>query len=142
MQLSGGDVIHFGAGKRIEVIHTPGRAAGRVSDLWRGNVFTGDTLLIDGCGRTDLQSVSFALLYGRVVGKLFALPDTMRMWPSHDCKGRSVSTFGSEKHHKARTANRSKDKIGVLMAALNFPKPELIDIAMHADQNLRLPHEI
>ena len=140
VQLNDGDVIRFGAHDQIEVLHTPGHTAGSVSYVWRGNVFTGDTLLIDGCGRTDFQSGSSAALFDSVVGKLFALPDATRVWPGHDYKGQSVSTIGWEKRHNARLANRSKEEFGALMAALNLPKPKLIDIAVPANQNLGLPH--
>ena len=140
VQLNDGDVICFGLDERIEVLHTPGHTAGSVSYVWRGNVFTGDTLLIDGCGRTDFQSGSSQALYDSVVGKLFALPDTTRMWPGHDYNGQSVSTIGWEKRHNARLANRGKEDFAALMAALNLPKPKLMDIAVPANQNLGLPH--
>ena len=140
VQLNDGDVIRFGPHEQIEVLHTPGHTAGSVSYVWRGNVFTGDTLLIDGCGRTDFQSGSSAALFDSVVGKLFALPDTTRMWPGHDYKGQSVSTIGWERRHNSRLGNRSKEDFGALMAALNLPKPKLIDIAVPANQNLGLPH--
>ena len=104
-------------------------------------MFTGDTLLIDGCGRTDFQSGSSQALYDSVSVKLFALPDTTRTWPGHDYKGQSVSTIGWEKRHNARLANRSKEDFVALMAALNLPKPKLIDIAVPANQNLGLPHD-
>ena len=141
VQLNDGDVICFGPHDRIEVMHTPGHTAGSVSYIWRGNVFTGDTLLINGCGRTDFQSGSSAALFDSVVGKLFTLPDTTRMWPGHDYKGHSVSTIGWEKRHNARLANHIKEDFGALMAALNLPKPKLIDIAVPANQNLGLPHD-
>ena len=140
LQLNDGDVIRFGADERIEVLHTPAHTAGSVSYVWRGNVFTGDTLLIDGCGRTDFQNGSSEALYDSVTGKLFALPDATRVWPGHDYKGQSVSTIGWEKRHNARIANRSREDFGALMAALNLPKPKLIDIAVPANQNLGLPH--
>lgn len=140
VQLNDGDIIAFGAGEQIVVLHTPGHTAGSVSYLWRGNIFTGDTLLIDGCGRTDFQSGSSAALFESVVGKLFTLPDATRMWPGHDYKGQSVSTIGWEKRHNARIANRSKEEFGSLMAALDLPKPKLIAIAVPANQNLGLPH--
>lgn len=140
VQLNDGDIIAFGADDQITVLHTPGHTAGSVSYLWRGNVFTGDTLLIDGCGRTDFQSGSAAALYDSVVGKLFALPDTTRLWPGHDYKGQSVSTIGWEKRHNARLAGSSKEEFVALMGALNLPKPALIDIAVPANQNLGLPH--
>jgi sulfur dioxygenase len=140
VQLNDGDVVRFGPDERIEVLHTPGHTAGSVSYLWRGNVFTGDTLLIDGCGRTDFQGGSASALYDSVTAKLFALPDAMRVWPGHDYKGQSVSTIGWEKRHNARLANRGKEEFGVLMAALDLPRPELIDIAVAANRNLGLPH--
>lgn len=140
VQLNDGDIIRFGAGEQIAVLHTPGHTAGSVSYVWRGNVFTGDTLLIDGCGRTDFQSGSADALYDSVVGKLFALPDATRVWPAHDYKGQSVSTIGWEKRHNARLANCSKEDFKVLMAGLDLPKPKLIDIAVPANRNLGLPH--
>lgn len=113
-----------------------------MSYLWRGNVFTGDTLLIDGCGRTDFQSGSSGDLYDSVTGKLFALPGDTRMWPGHDYKGQSVSTIGWEKLHNARLANRSREQFAELMAALNLPKPKMLDIAVPANQNLGLVHSV
>jgi sulfur dioxygenase len=141
VQLNDGDIVGFGAGERIEVLHTPGHTAGSVSYAWRGNVFTGDTLLIDGCGRTDFQSGSAAALYESVVGKLFALPDAVRVWPGHDYKGQSVSTIGWEKRHNARLANRSKEDFVALMAGLNLPHPKLMDVAVPANKNLGLPRD-
>jgi glyoxylase-like metal-dependent hydrolase (beta-lactamase superfamily II) len=111
-----------------------------MSYVWRGNVFTGDTLLIDGCGRTDFQSGSAEALYESVTGKLFALPDDTRMWPGHDYKGQSVSTIGWEKRHNSRLANRTRAAFVKLMGELNLPRPKLIDVAVPANQNLGLPH--
>jgi len=142
MQLKDGDVLAFGNGETIEVLHTPGHTAGSMSYVWRGNVFTGDTLLIDGCGRTDFQSGSADALYDSVTRKLFALPDATRMWPGHDYKGQSVSTIGWEKRHNSRLANRSRDAFIQLMGELNLPKPKLIDVAVPANQNLGLPHGV
>ncbi|WP_307734716.1 MBL fold metallo-hydrolase [Massilia hydrophila] len=139
MQLGDGDVIGFGKGEEIRVLHTPGHTAGSMSYVWRGNVFTGDTLLIDGCGRTDFQSGSADALYDSVNDKLFALPDDTLMWPGHDYKGQAVSTIGWEKRNNARLANRSRADFVQLMAGLNLPKPKLIDVAVPANQNLGLP---
>jgi len=139
LQLADGERIGFGAGEQIEVLHTPGHTAGSMSYLWRGNVFTGDTLLIDGCGRTDFQSGSAQALYDSVTGKLFVLPDDTLVWPAHDYKGQSVSTIGWEKRHNARLANRSRQEFVALMAGLDLPLPGLIDMAVPANQNLGLP---
>ena len=140
VQLADGDVIRFGNGEQILVLHTPGHTAGSMSYVWRGNVFTGDTLLIDGCGRTDFQSGSSEALYDSAMNKLFVLPDATLVWPAHDYKGQSVSTIGWEKRHNARLANHSKREFVDLMAALHLPRPKLIDIAVPANQNLGLPH--
>jgi len=140
LQLNDGDVLRFGDAEEIRVLHTPGHTAGSMSYLWRGNVFTGDTLLIDGCGRTDFQSGSSDALYDSVTGKLFALPDDTRMWPGHDYKDQAVSTIGWEKRHNARFANRSREDFHILMSELKLAKPKLIDIAVPANQNLGLLH--
>jgi glyoxylase-like metal-dependent hydrolase (beta-lactamase superfamily II) len=121
-------------------MHTPGHTAGGVCFLWRGNVFTGDTLLIDGCGRTDFQSGSAEALYDSIIGKLFTLPDPTRVWPAHDYNGQSLSTIGWEKKHNARLAGRDKESFVRLMGSLNLPKPKMIDIAVPANQNLGVRH--
>ena len=140
VQLNDGDVIRFGNDEPVKALHTPGHTAGSMSYVWRGNVFTGDTLLIDGCGRTDFQSGSSDALYDSVIEKLFTLPDETRMWPGHDYKGQAVSTIGWEKRHNTRLANQSRADFGKLMSELNLPKPKLIDLAVPANQNLGLPH--
>jgi sulfur dioxygenase len=142
LQLADGDVVSFGKDEQIIVLHTPGHTAGSMSYLWRGNVFTGDTLLIDGCGRTDFQSGSAEQLYDSAMSKLFVLPDDTRVWPGHDYKGQSVSTIGWEKRHNARLANRSRDEFIALMAELDLPKPRLIDVAVPANQQLGLAHGV
>jgi sulfur dioxygenase len=140
LQLNDGELIRFGKAEEIRVLHTPGHTAGSMSYVWRGNVFTGDTLLIDGCGRTDFQSGSADALYDSVHAKLFTLPDDTRMWPGHDYKGQSVSTIGWEKRHNARLSERSREDFVRLMGELNLPRPKLIDMAVPANQNLGLPH--
>jgi len=140
VQLDDGDTVRFGGGEEIRVLHTPGHTAGSVSFLWRGNVFTGDTLLIDGCGRTDFQGGSAGSLYDSVTCKLFTLPDATLVWPAHDYKGQSVSTIGWEKRHNARLANRSRDDFVALMDKLDLPRPKLMDIAVPANRALGLAH--
>jgi len=138
-QLEDGEVVRFGD-EAITVLHTPGHTAGSVSFLWRGNLFTGDTLLIDGCGRTDFQGGSAGALYDSVHDKLFALPDATRVWPGHDYRGQSVSTIGWEKRHNARLAGRARDDFIALMGALDLPQPKLIDVAVPANRRLGLAH--
>src|SRR4051812_44705112 len=100
-QLQHGDTLRFG-GEQVEAMHTPGHTAGSMCYLWRGHVFTGDTLLIDGCGRTDFQSGSATALYRSITEMLFRLPDDTMVWPGHDYQGRSHSTIGQEKRGNAR----------------------------------------
>jgi sulfur dioxygenase len=140
LQLGDGDVVRFGTGEEIRVMHTPGHTAGSVCFLWRGHLFTGDTLLINGCGRTDFQSGSADALYDSITMKLFMLPDETRVWPAHDYKGDAVSTIGWEKRHNARVANRDKASFVQLMNNLKLPKPKMIDIAVPANQNLGMRH--
>src|SRR5512133_3024124 len=96
VQLKDGEVLRFG-GEELKALHTPGHTAGSMSYLWRGHVFTGDALLIQGCGRTDFQSGSAAALYRSITEVLFALPPDTVVWPAHDYQGRSHSTIGAEK---------------------------------------------
>ena len=94
VQLRHGDTLRFG-GEQIVALHTPGHTAGSMSYVWRHHVFTGDTLLIDGCGRTDFQSGSSAQLYRSITEVLFALPDETIVWPGHDYRGRTHSRSGT-----------------------------------------------
>jgi glyoxylase-like metal-dependent hydrolase (beta-lactamase superfamily II) len=142
VQLHDGDGIEFGGLERIAVIHTPGHTAGSMCYLWRGNLFTGDTLLVDGCGRTDFQGGSAGALYDSVTSKLFSLDDATRIWPGHDYKGQSVSTIGWEKRHNARLAGRARDEFIALMAALDLPRPKLMDVALPANRNLGMMHSV
>ncbi|MGI4718067.1 MAG: MBL fold metallo-hydrolase [Janthinobacterium lividum] len=142
VQLEDGDLVRFGEREHIAVIHTPGHTAGSMCYLWRGNLFSGDTLLVDGCGRTDFQGGSAEALYDSVTRKLFSLDDRTRVWPGHDYKGQSVTTIGWERRHNARLANRSREDFVALMAALNLPRPKLMDVAVPANRNLGLAHSV
>jgi len=142
MQLQDGDVIAFGEREHICVIHTPGHTAGSMCYLWRGNLFSGDTLLVDGCGRTDFQGGSAEDLYDSVTRKLFTLDAATRVWPGHDYKGQSATSIGWERCHNARLANRSRAEFVALMAALNLPRPKLMDVALPANRQLGLAHSV
>lgn len=133
-----GDVCRFSAEENIHVIHTPGHTAGSMCYLWRDNIFTGDTLLIEGCGRTDFQSGSADALYKSVHNKLFVLPDATRVWPGHDYHGRSVSTIGWERANNPRLANKDQASFVELMNNLHLPKPKMLDIAVPLNKNLGL----
>ena len=139
-QLKDGDILQFG-GEQIRALHTPGHTAGSMSYLWRDNVFTGDTLLIDGCGRTDFQSGSAEAMYHSLTHVLFALPDTTTVWPGHDYKGRTHSTIGAEKTGNSRVANKTLAEFADIMASLHLPRPLRIDEAVPANLTSGLRHD-
>ena len=96
-------------------------------------MFTGDTLLIRGTGRTDFQSGDSLAAYDSLFNKLLALPDATLVYPGHDYKGETVSTIGEERAHNPRLQVTSPEAYIELMAALNLPNPKMMDIAMPAN---------
>jgi sulfur dioxygenase len=140
VQLADGDTLAFG-GETLKALHTPGHTAGSMSFLWRGHVFTGDTLLIHGCGRTDFQSGSAEALYKSLTEVLFALPEDTVVWPGHDYQGRTHSTIGAEKAGNPRVANKSLAEFVGIMNALNLPRPRRMDEAVPANLISGLRHD-
>ena len=130
--LKDGDVILFGH-EEILTIATPGHTPGSVSYLWRDRVFTGDTLLIGGCGRTDFQNGSAEALWTSITQKLFALDEQTLVYPGHDYKGRRVSSIGEEKRFNARVAGKNRDEFLSIMNNLNLPMPARIHEAVPAN---------
>jgi len=136
IQLEDHQQLVFGKNQVITAIHTPGHTAGSMSFIWNNNVFTGDTLLINGCGRTDFQSGSSQELYKSITDKLFTLPDDTIVYPGHDYHGKKQSTIGDEKKHNPRLAGKTMDEFVAIMDNLNLPKPKLIDQAVPANLSL------
>jgi glyoxylase-like metal-dependent hydrolase (beta-lactamase superfamily II) len=134
IQLNEGDVIYFGK-QRVQVIATPGHTAGSLTFVWQDKLFTGDALLINGCGRTDFQSGDAAVLYDSIVNKLFVYPNETLIYPGHDYNGHRVSNIAQEKLINPRLANKTKDAFVEIMENLNLPKPKMIDIAVPANKN-------
>jgi glyoxylase-like metal-dependent hydrolase (beta-lactamase superfamily II) len=119
----------------IEALYTPGHTNACTSYLVDHFVFTGDTLLIDGCGRTDFQGGDAGTLYDSIHQQLFTLPDETLVYPAHDYKGRLFSTIGQERLHNARLGeNRSKDSFTQLMNNLALPYPTQINKALPANK--------
>ena len=141
VQLAHGDTLSFGA-ESLQALHTPGHTAGSMSFVWRDHVFTGDTLLINGCGRTDFQSGSAVDLYRSLTQVLFALPDATTVWPGHDYNGRTHSTIGQEKSSNARVAGKSEAEFVALMEGLNLPRPRRIDEAVPANLTSGIRHDV
>ncbi len=140
IQLHDGDLLSFGH-EQLRALHTPGHTSGSMSYTWRNNVFTGDTLLINGCGRTDFQSGSAEALYRSLTEVLFALPDATIVWPGHDYRGRTHSTIGIEKRGNARVAGKNLAEFIAVMSGLNLPKPARINEAVPANQASGIRHD-
>ncbi|MBY0463383.1 MAG: MBL fold metallo-hydrolase, partial [Burkholderiales bacterium] len=136
VQLQDGDTLRFG-GQVLTALHTPGHTAGSMSYVWETDgarhVFTGDTLLINGCGRTDFQSGSAEALYNSITQVLFALPDDTTVWPGHDYQGRTHSTIGHEKTGNARVSGKTMAEFVAIMDGLNLPSPKRMAEAVPAN---------
>lgn len=117
-----GDFIPLG-GARVDILHTPGHTGGDICYLIPGAVFTGDTLLVGSCGRTDYQTSDAGRLYDSIVQRLFVLPDATVVYPGHGVSARPASTIGAEKGSNARIGNgRRRDQFITLMNSLK-PHP-------------------
>jgi glyoxylase-like metal-dependent hydrolase (beta-lactamase superfamily II)/rhodanese-related sulfurtransferase len=140
VQLQDSDTLTFG-GETLKALHTPGHTSGSMSFVWRDHVFTGDTLLINGCGRTDFQSGSAEALYHSLTQVLFKLPDATVVWPGHDYHGHLHSSIAHEKAYNARVAGKTLSEFIATMDALNLPKPKRIDEAVPANLSSGLRHD-
>jgi sulfur dioxygenase len=144
VQLTHGSLLAFGS-QTIRALQTPGHTSGSMCYLWetpaQRHVFTGDTLLINGCGRTDFQSGDAEALYHSLTQILFALSDDTLVWPGHDYQGRRHSTIGTEKTTNPRVAGKSLAEFKAIMEGLNLPKPGRIDEAVPANLNSGLRHD-
>lgn len=125
------DEFSFGEYK-IKVLSTPGHTNGCVSYYTDGMVFTGDALLIRGCGRTDFQNGSPEKLYNSVTTKIFTLPDDTVIYPGHDYKGLQSSTVFEEKKYNPRLT-KTKEEFVDLMNKLNLPYPKKIQESVPAN---------
>jgi glyoxylase-like metal-dependent hydrolase (beta-lactamase superfamily II) len=115
----------------LQPLHTPGHTDGHFSYLFNDRVFTGDALLIDGCGRTDFQNGNAAALFRSVREKLFTLPVDTIVYPGHDYKNRFVSTIEQEKKRNPRLGgDKTLEEFKEIMANLNLPYPKFIDYAV------------
>jgi glyoxylase-like metal-dependent hydrolase (beta-lactamase superfamily II) len=115
----------------LQPLHTPGHTDGHFAYLFDDRVFTGDALLIEGCGRTDFQNGSADALYKSVTEKLFTLPDDCLVYPAHDYKDRHVSSIAQERKRNPRLGGkRTLEEFRQIMANLNLPYPKFIDYAV------------
>lgn len=120
----------------IKVLFTPGHTNGCISFVIEDRLFSGDSLLIDGCGRTDFQQGDAATMYDSVTQKLFTLPPDTLVYPGHNYMGITVSTIAQEKALNSRLGNnKSKQEFIEIMANLNLAYPRYIDHALPANQS-------
>lgn len=128
------DQIRFGR-HHLKVLPTPGHTQGCVTYVCdeQAIAFTGDALLIRGCGRTDFQGGSAAVLYKSVHEKIFTLPRNYRLYPAHDYNGRTVTTVAEEKAFNPRLS-KSLEQFVEIMNNLDLPYPKMIDKAVPANK--------
>ena len=113
---------------KIRAMYTPGHTSDSYSFLMGNFLFSGDTLLINGTGRTDFQNGNAKDAYNSIFNKLLKLPEETLLYPAHDYKGEKVSTIGKEKKHNPRLQVSSVDEYIDIMNNLNLKKPDEIDI--------------
>lgn len=137
LQVDHGDRLSFGD-RQLEVRATPGHTDGCLTYVLddKSMAFTGDALLIRGCGRTDFQQGDPLLLWRSIHEQIFSLPDTCLLYPGHDYKGRMVTSVAEEKRHNPRVGGtRTVDEFVTIMNGLGLPPPKKIAEAVPANQN-------
>ena len=117
----------------LQTIYTPGHTDCSYSFLMNDRVFTGDTLLINGTGRTDFQSGSPYDAYDSIFNKLLKLPKKTLVFPGHDYNGKKNSTIEAERNNNPRLQVSSKDEYADIMNNLNLPNPKMLDVAVPAN---------
>jgi glyoxylase-like metal-dependent hydrolase (beta-lactamase superfamily II)/rhodanese-related sulfurtransferase len=140
MRVADGDRIDID-GVDLEVIYTPGHTYDSYSFSMQDRIFTGDTLLIRGTGRTDFQNGDPRAQYESIFGRLLKLPDSTAVYPAHDYKGDTVSTIGEERAFNPRLQVKSVEEYVDLMNSLHLPNPRMMDVAIPANRHIGLNQE-
>ena len=140
MRLSDGERLVV-EGVSLDVIYTPGHTDDSYSFVLPDRVFTGDTLLIRGTGRTDFQNGDPRAQYESIFNRLLKLPDATLVFPAHDYKGDTVSTIGEERAFNPRLQVGSAEAYVALMNNLNLPNPKMMDVAIPANMRVGLAQE-
>ncbi|MDC3355459.1 MBL fold metallo-hydrolase [Candidatus Pelagibacter sp.] len=120
----------------IKAIYTPGHTSDSYSFLMNNFLFSGDTLLINGTGRTDFQNGNAKDAYNSIFNKLLKLPEETLLYPAHDYNGKKVSTIGNEKKFNPRLQVNNENEYVEIMNNLNLPKPKSMDI--NVTRNIKL----
>ena len=126
------DIDHL----KIRTIYTPGHTSDSYSFLMNNFLFSGDTLLINGTGRTDFQNGNPKDAYNSIFNKLLKLPEETLLYPAHDYNGKKVSTIGNEKKFNPRLQVKDEKEYIEIMNNLNLPEPKLMDI--NVARNIKL----
>ena len=140
MRVSDGDRLQI-EGVDLEVLYTPGHTDDSCCFRLEDRVFTGDTLLIRGTGRTDFQNGDARAQYASIFGRLLRLPDETLVYPAHDYKGDTVSTIGEERRCNPRLQVKSVDEYVELMQNLKLANPKMMDVAVPANMKVGLHQE-
>jgi len=140
MRVTEGDRIQI-EGISLDVLYTPGHTDDSYSYMLADRVFTGDTLLIRGTGRTDFQNGDARAQFDSIFNKLLKLPEDTLVFPAHDYKGETVSTIGEEKTFNPRLQVKSIDEYVDLMTNLNLPNPKMMDVAVPANMRVGLAQD-
>ena len=135
MRVAEGDKVTV-EGVALDVLYTPGHTDDSYSFRMSDRVFTGDTLLIRGTGRTDFQNGDPRAQYDSIFHKLLRLPEETMVFPAHDYKGDTVSTIGEEKHFNPRLQVKSIDEYVELMNNLKLPNPKMMDVAIPSNMRV------
>ncbi|OCW77564.1 Zn-dependent hydrolase [Pelagibacteraceae bacterium GOM-A1] len=117
----------------LQAIYTPGHTDCSYSFLMNDRVFTGDTLLINGSGRTDFQNGNAYDAYDSIFNKLLKLPEKTLVFPAHDYNGKKFSTIENEKNNNPRLKVSSKEEYADIMNNLNLANPKMMDVAVPAN---------
>src|SRR5271166_6112715 len=137
MRIADGDRLGI-EGISLDVAYTPGHTDDSYSFVMPDRVFTGDTLLIRGTGRTDFQNGDPRAQYDSIFNRLLRLPDETMVFPAHDYKGDTVSTIAEEKRYNPRLRVKSVDEYVDLMNNLKLPNPKMMDVAVPANMHVGL----
>ena len=140
MRLADGDKLTI-EGLILDAIYTPGHTDDSYSFIMPDRVFTGDTLLIRGTGRTDFQNGDPRQQYESIFNRLLKLPDATLVYPAHDYKGDTVSTIGEERAFNPRLQVKSVDDYVALMNNLKLANPKMMDVAVPANMKVGLHQE-
>ena len=122
-------------GINLEALYTPGHTDDSYCFVMRDRIFTGDTLLINGTGRTDFQNGNSEDAYNSIFERLLTLPEETLVYPAHDYKGNKYSSIGNEKKNNPRLQVNSAEEYAEIMDNLNLANPQMMDVAVPANLN-------